>query len=64
MTREMNLKTCIKRNATADVMVVHNTGVKLDVMSVKTKVTGTKTDVTMKREGMTPEILIIRPGAP
>ena len=64
MTGEMNLKTCIMSNATADMMVVHSTGVKLGVMRVKTKVTGTETDVTMKREGMTHEILIMGAGAP
>ena len=60
----MNLKTCIMRNTTADMMVVHSTGIKLDMMRVKTKVTGTKIDVTMKREGMTPKILIMGAGAP
>ena len=64
MTGEMNLKTHIMRNATADVTVVHSTGIKLGVMRVKTEVTGTETDITIKREGMTPEILIMGAGAP
>ena len=53
MTGETNLKTRIMRNATADMTVVHTTGIKLGMMRVKTEVTGTKTDVTMKREGIT-----------
>ena len=64
MTGEMNLKTCIMRNTAADVMVAHSTGIKLDMMRVKTKITGTETDISMKREGMTPEILIMGAGAP
>ena len=64
MTREMNLKTHIMRNATADMTVVHSTGVKLDMMRVETEVTGTETDITMKREKMTPKILIMGTGAP
>ena len=59
MTGQINLKTHIMRNAAADVMVVHSTGIKLGMMRVK--IEGTETDITMKREGMTPEILMKQP---
>ena len=66
MTGEMNLKTLIIRNATADVTVAHNTGTKPGVMRVETKVTEIETDATMKKESMTPtlEILTTEAGAP
>ena len=66
MTGEMNLKTLIMRNTTADMTVVHNTGIKPGMMRVETKVTEIKTGITMKKESMTPtlEILTTEAGAP
>ena len=65
MTGKTSLKTPISRNATADVTVAHNTGVKPGVMRVEIKVTGIKIDLTMKKESMTPspEILTTEAGA-
>ena len=65
MTGKMSLKTPISRNATADVMVAPNTGIKPGVIRVETEVTEIETDLTMKRESMTPspDILTIEAGA-
>ena len=54
------------RNATADVMVAHNTGVTPGVMRVEIEVTEIETDITMRKESMTPtlEILATEAGAP
>ena len=66
MTRETSLKTLIMRNATVGVTVAHSTGIKPGVMRVEIEVTGIETDITMKKESMTPtlEILITEAGAP
>ena len=66
MTREMSLRTLIMRNATADVMVAHNMGIKPGMMRVETEVAEIETDVTMRKESMTPtlEILTTEAGAP
>ena len=65
MTGKMSLKTPISRNATADVTVAPNTGIKPGVIRVQIKVTEIEIDLTMKRESMTPspEILTTEAGA-
>ena len=54
------------RNATADMMVGHNTGVKQDMMRVETEVAEIETGITMKKDSITPtlEIPTTEAGAP
>ena len=65
MTGKMSLKTPISRNATADMTVAPNTGIKPGMIRVEIEVTEIKIDLTMKRESMTPspEILATEAGA-
>ena len=50
MTGKMSLKTPISRNATADMIVAPNTGIKPGMIRVEIKVTEIEIDLTMKRE--------------
>ena len=65
LTGKMSLKTPISRNATADVMVAHNIGIKPGMMREEIKVMEIEIDLTMKKESMTPspEILTTEVGA-
>ena len=54
MTGKMSLKTPISRNATADVMVAPNTGIKPGMIRVEIEVTEIEIDLPMKRWSMTP----------
>ena len=64
MTRRMSLLTPISRNATADMMVAPNTGIKPGMIRVEIEVTEIEIDLTMKRKSMTPsEILTTEAGA-
>ena len=58
MTEEMSLRTLIMRSSTADVMVAHNTDTKPGVIRVETKIKEIKTDITMRKENMTPTLEI------
>ena len=58
MAEEMSLRTLIMRNATADVMVAHNTDTKPGMIRVDTKIKEIKTDITMRKESMTPTLEI------
>ena len=58
MIEEMSLRTPIMRNATADVTVAHNTGAKPGMIRVETEIKEIKTDITMRKESMTPTLEI------
>ena len=46
------------RNTTADMMVAHNTDTKPGVIRVETEIREIKTDVTIRKESMTPTLEI------
>ena len=58
MTEEMSLRTLIMRNTTADMTVAHNTDTKPGMIRVETKIKEIETDVTMRKESMTPTLEI------
>ena len=55
----MSLKTPISKSITADVTVVHNTGIKAGKMGVEIEAAEIEIDPIMKKENMTPSLEIL-----